>query len=233
MTIQIEVLGTPGCPHVEETLSRVGEVVERLAPGTRVEERTIRGISEARMTSFPGSPSVRVNGVDAEGGATAPPSYACRLYGQEGVPPSWLLEAAVVRAFEPRHVLFLCVANSARSQLAEGIARSLAPAGVRVSSAGSEPSHLRPEAVRALAEIDIDASEQRAKSVNEVDGDVDLVITLCAEEACPTWLRPARRLHWALPDPAAVEGESARAEAFRGVRDELARRLGVLFAGVA
>jgi arsenate reductase len=233
MAIQIEVLGTTSCPHLEGTLTRVGKVVGSLAPGTPVEQRIIAGISEARMTSFPGSPTVRVNGVDVEGASPGPPALACRLYGREGLPPRWMLEAAVLRAHDPRHVLFLCVANSARSQLAEGIARSLAPASVRVASAGSAPSQLRPEAVQALAEIGIDASGQRAKGVEEVEGDVDLVITLCAEEACPLWLRPTRKVHWALPDPAAVKGESAREETFRGVRDELVRRLGLLFAPVA
>jgi arsenate reductase len=114
--------------------------------------------------------------------------------------------------------------------MAEGIARSLASAGTRVSSAGSVPTSLRPEAVAALAEIGIDISGQRSKGVDEVEGPVDAVITLCAEEVCPVWLGPARRLHWGLPDPAAAGGSpEERLDAFRAVRDELIRRLAVLF----
>jgi len=129
------------------------------------------------------------------------------------------------------HVLFLCVANSARSQMAEAVARSIAGDETRVSSAGSNPTAIRPEAVRVLEEIGIDVGGQRSKGVDEVSGDVDLVVTLCAEEVCPVWLAPVRRLHWALPDPAAVEGgEEERLEAFRSVRDELERRLRSLFA---
>jgi arsenate reductase len=128
-------------------------------------------------------------------------------------------------------VLFLCVANSARSQLAEGIARSLAPAGVKVSSAGSEPTTVRPQAVRVLREIGIDISAQRSKGVEEVERPVDAVVTLCAEEVCPVWLEKAHRVHWGLPDPAAVEGtEADELDAYRVVRDELVRRLRVLFA---
>lgn len=69
-----------------------------------------------------------------------------------------MIEAAILRALRPRHILFLCVANSASSQMAEGIARSLALRGVAVSSAGSEPSSVRPQAIQVLGEIGIDIS---------------------------------------------------------------------------
>lgn len=145
------------------------------------------------------------------------------------MPPRWQLEAALLRALAPKSYLFLCVANSARSQLAEGIARSLAPAGVTVASAGSEPSSVRPEAKAVLAELGLDITHHRSKSVDDIPLDsVDAVITLCAEEVCPTWLGRAHRVHWGLPDPATVTGP-ARIEAFRAARDELARRLGALF----
>jgi protein-tyrosine-phosphatase len=131
----------------------------------------------------------------------------------------------------PRGLLFLCVANSARSQMAEGIARSLAPPGVKVWSAGSQPTRVRPEAIAVLTEIGIDISDHRSKAVSEIPAvDIDTVITLCGEEECPVFLGNARRLHWGLPDPAAVEGhESVRLDAFRRIRDELRRRIAGLF----
>ena len=124
-------------------------------------------------------------------------------------------------------VLFLCVANSARSQMAEGIARVLLPAGVKVYSAGSRPTRVRPEAVAVCQEIGIDISSHSSKAVSEIPTDeVDTVITLCAEEECPVFLGQARRLHWGLPDPAGVTGsEAGRLAAFRRVRDELRRRI--------
>ena len=111
--------------------------------------------------------------------------------------------------------------------MAEGIARHLAGDRLRVQSAGSAPSRLHPLAVRALAEIDIDISNQRSKSVEEIDlATVDRVITLCAEEVCPLYLGTAQRLHWPLPDPAGqTEDQEASLERFRSVRDELRRRL--------
>lgn len=126
-----------------------------------------------------------------------------------------------------RGLLFLCVANSARSQMAEAIARQLAGDRLVVQSAGSAPSRVHPFAVRALAEIGIDLSRARSKSVDEIDRDsVDTVITLCAEEVCPVWLGDARRLHWPLSDPAGpAESEAAGLARFRAVRDELRRRL--------
>lgn len=128
-------------------------------------------------------------------------------------------------------VLFLCVANSARSQMAEGIARSLAPARIRILSAGSRPESLRPEAVAVLKEIGIDISAHRSRHVSEIPpSDVDTVITLCAEEECPVFLGKARRLHWGLPDPAAVKGtKDDRMNAFRRTRDELRRLIAGFF----
>lgn len=144
---------------------------------------------------------------------------------------AWEQEAARLRADPPRHVLFLCVANSARSQMAEGIARALAPSSVKVSSAGSQPSRLHPLAIQVLAEIGLDISGHSSKGVGDIPPDeVDTVITLCAEEVCPAWLGKARRLHWGLPDPAhAGATDAERLQAFRGVRDELKRRLAAAF----
>ncbi len=144
----------------------------------------------------------------------------------------WEQDAEQLRAARPRHILFLCVANSARSQMAEGIARSLAPASVKVSSAGSQPSRLNPFAVKALAEIGIDITKQYSKSVDDIPpADVDAVVTLCAEEVCPVFLGKALRVHWGLPDPAgAGTTDEDRLQAFRHVRDELRRRLSRVFA---
>jgi arsenate reductase (thioredoxin) len=144
----------------------------------------------------------------------------------------WRAEAEDLRRRAPRHVLFLCVANSARSQMAEGIARSLAPAGVTISSAGSKPSRVNPLAIRALDELGIDIRSQTSKSVDSISPEgIDAVITLCSEEVCPVFLGKAHRVHWGLPDPAgAGSTEEEQLQAFRNVRDELRRRLEVVFA---
>jgi len=156
---------------------------------------------------------------------------SCRLYEGGGPPAQWLVEAAILRSLQPHGLLFLCVANSARSQLAEGIARSLAPEGVWVGSAGSEPSTVRPEAALVLAELGIDISTHRAKGFDAIDPSrVEAVVTLCAEEVCPIWLDDAPQVHWGLPDPAVVKGEE-RLGAFRHTRDVLLQRLTVLLGG--
>jgi arsenate reductase len=128
----------------------------------------------------------------------------------------------------PRSILFLCVANSARSQMAEGIARQLFP-GLRIQSAGSRPSQVNPYAIEVLAEHGIDATTHTSKSVQDIDpATVGLVITLCAEEVCPLFLGKAERLHWPIPDPASddpsLTSDELRAR-FRAGRDEIRRRL--------
>jgi arsenate reductase len=120
-------------------------------------------------------------------------------------------------------ILFLCVKNSARSQMAEGLARSMAPPGYRFVSAGSDPGTVNPLAIQALAEERIDISTHRAKGLASVPlDDVDTIVTLCAEEVCPVVPGQVRRLHWPLPDPKDLAS-------FRAVRDELRRRLPVLW----
>lgn len=131
-------------------------------------------------------------------------------------------------------VLFLCVANSARSQMAEGLARARFGPEVHVQSAGSAPTRVNPYAIRALAEVGIDLSSQTSKSVDTIDpASVDLVITLCAEEVCPLFLGTARRLHWPLPDPdrkhEALTDEE-RLHHFRVARDDIRARLETLAA---
>ena len=124
-----------------------------------------------------------------------------------------------------QRVLFLCIRNSARSQMAEGLLRALAPDRYEVASAGVEAGALRPEAVTVMAEIGIDISGQRSKAASEFAGEMfDVVVTTCdeAKEACPIFPGAKRTLHWGFPDPAAIEGsQEKRVAAFRDVRNGL------------
>ncbi len=228
MPPKIEVLFTPGCPHAEPAITLVRDVAAAIAPHASVDTISVESEEQVRETGFLGSPTIRVDGQDLEGRDGDPPLLGCRVYaGSGGVPARWLVEAAVLRALGPRSVLFLCVANSARSQMAEGVARHVLGEAIRVQSAGSQPSQVRPEAITVLRELGIDISTHRSKSVETIPPEsVDTVITLCTEEVCPVFLGQATRLHWGLPDPAGVLADQEdRLNAFRAVRDELHARL--------
>ncbi|MGK5088829.1 hypothetical protein WDW86_14825 [Bdellovibrionota bacterium FG-2] len=232
--MKLEILYFEGCPNLEPTISLVQTIVQRLAPGAQVQEIRITSEEHAKKEISLGSPTIRINGADIEGRMhpDTEASMACRIYSDgKGVPPEWMVEAAILRALRPEHILFLCVANSARSQMAEGIARSFAPASVTVSSAGSSLSRVNPLSIEALMEIGIDVSHHTSKGVDSIDAtSVDAVITLCAEEVCPVFLGKAIRLHWGLPDPAPHGSADVEAmEGFRRVRDELKTRLSFLF----
>lgn len=127
-------------------------------------------------------------------------------------------------------ILFMCVANSARSQLAEGLARELFP-NVEIQSAGSHPGKLNPLAVEVMKEVGIDIARQYSKSYEELSPrfivNLDYVITLCAEEVCPTMVSKAKRLHWPFPDPAGHEqlSKEQKQELFRKARDGIKERL--------
>ncbi len=125
-------------------------------------------------------------------------------------------------------LLFLCVANSARSQMAEGLARAMFGDRAEVASAGSVPTTVNPFAVAAMAEIGIDISGQRSKSVDEVGaGNFDLIVTLCADEVCPIVPGRVKRLHWPMPDPASAPPDQAP-QRFREVRDAIRHQLELL-----
>ena len=126
-------------------------------------------------------------------------------------------------------VLILCTGNSARSQMAEGLLRYDAGEAYEVSSAGTKPTLVRPEAITVMREVGIDIAGQRSKSVDEFAGqDFDYVITVCdnAKQSCPVFPAKTKRLHWSIEDPAAVQGSAEeRLTAFRRVRDQLRARL--------
>jgi arsenate reductase len=131
----------------------------------------------------------------------------------------------------PRRVLFLCVHNSSRSQMAEAFARSTAPAEVQIWSAGTAPRGVNPVAVQVMGEVGIDLRSQTSKHLDDVPWrEADTVVTLCGEgaEVCPAVPGNVRRVHWPLPDPAAVSG-AGRLAAFREVRDEIRWRVSSLW----
>ena len=126
----------------------------------------------------------------------------------------------------PKRILILCTGNSARSQMAEGLLRHEAGNRFEVQSAGVTPSSVRPEAIEAMKEIDIDISNQRSKSADEFVGqDFDYIITVCdnAKETCPVFPGKAQRIHknFEDPPPASIGDHNSRMAIFRKVRDEI------------
>lgn len=131
-----------------------------------------------------------------------------------------------------KRILFLCVHNAARSQMAEGLARQILGHRVEVTSAGSSPSQLNPQAIAAMADIGIDISQQRSKSIDEIDpGNVDLLVTLCAEEVCPVLPGRVKRLHWPITDPSGGHANLTTDELatrFAMARDQIRMRVEIL-----
>jgi arsenate reductase len=125
--------------------------------------------------------------------------------------------------------LVLCTHNSARSQMAEGLLRHLAPERFEVESAGTEATRVHPLAIEAMREIGIDIGGHRSKTLDGFVGQPwDYVITVCdhANERCPLFPGPTQRLHWSFEDPSAATGtEAERLAIFRRVRDAIAARL--------
>lgn len=131
----------------------------------------------------------------------------------------------------PQRVLFLCIHNSARSQIAEGFARKMAPEGVEVWSAGVDPQDVNPAAIQVMEEAGVDIRAQRSKHVDDVPWQsADTIITLCAEgsEICPVVPADVRRMHWPLEDPGGAPKQELL-QAFRQARDEIKWRVASLW----
>ena len=134
-----------------------------------------------------------------------------------------------MRKQKETNVLFLCTHNSARSQIAEGLLRHLGGNTYYVSSAGTEKTFVRPQAIEVMAEIGIDISQQESKRLEQyLQEDFDQVITVCdeANEACPVFPNAKQRRHWSFPDPSKADGtQLEQLKVYRAVRDALQERI--------
>ena len=119
-----------------------------------------------------------------------------------------------------KRVLFVCVENSNRSQMAEAFARMHGGDRVEACSAGSKPSgQINPKAIRFMAELGNDLGDHRSKSLDEIAGEFDAVVTMGCGDSCP-WVPAKRREDWALPDPKHLDDDG-----YRAVRDEISTRV--------
>ena len=126
-----------------------------------------------------------------------------------------------------KRVLFVCVENSNRSQMAEAFARMLGGEAVEAVSAGSRPSgRINPKAIRFMDELGYDLSAHASKSLDEIDGEFDAVITMGCGDSCP-WVPAKRREDWALPDPRDMDDDG-----YRAVRDQIGARVRQLLASL-
>jgi len=127
-------------------------------------------------------------------------------------------------------VFFLCTGNSCRSHMAEGWLRDLAGDRFEALSAGAKPTgYVHPLAIKVMAEVGVDISQHRSKSIDEFAGQpFDLLVTVCdnARESCPMYAGAKRQVHWGFDDPAHATGTKPEQLAvFRRVRDEIRQRI--------
>lgn len=227
--MKIEINYLSHCRGFEETKSLVEDVKSVFGVN---DEIIITKLDEQKaVLRSEGSPSVLIDGEDIEPGSMQRLAGNQRIYeGDNPFPPRYMVESAMLRAIKPKKILFMCVHNSARSILAEGIARHLAPSDIEILSAGSNPGGVKSEAIKVLSEIGISTAGLYSKSVQDIDSKgIDAVITLCSEEVCPVFLGKAIRIHWGLNDPSSENDAEKRLVAFRKTRDELIKRLSLIF----
>jgi protein-tyrosine-phosphatase len=134
---------------------------------------------------------------------------------------------AVERVLLMKRVLFVCIENSNRSQMAEAFAHMFGGPEVEASSAGSAPSGvINPKAIAAMADLGYDLAKHASKSLDDITGEFDAVVTMGCGDSCP-WVPAKRREDWALPDPKHLESD-----AYRAVRDDIRERVRALLASL-
>jgi protein-tyrosine-phosphatase len=155
-----------------------------------------------------------------------------QMYQEAGVALNPSLGLAVnpldVSRLERQRILFVCTHNSARSQMAEGLLRHLSQGSLDVSSAGSHPTIVHPDAIRTMDALGIDIRGQRSKPLSDVEGQpFDYVITVCdrAREVCPAFPGPDVQMHWGFPDPIVIEDDTERADLFEQTARQLKSRI--------
>jgi two-component system, OmpR family, phosphate regulon sensor histidine kinase PhoR len=219
-----------GAEHIEIAVSDSGPgIAEKDLP--RLTERFYR-VDRARSRDLGGTGlglAIVKHIVQAHGGELIIESAI-----NQGTTVRVRLPVALANGNPPKSILFLCTANSCRSQMAEGFARHIAGARYQILSAGIEAHGIHPLAVRVMNEVGIDITRQTSKTLVSISLDsVDQVVTLCgdAEERCPAFLATVKQSHWSLPDPALAHGDEEEVlEVFRQVRDEIHRRVQALLA---
>lgn len=127
-------------------------------------------------------------------------------------------------------ILFLCVGNSARSQIAEALLNEMRPSW-EIRSAGSKPSRINPYTIEVLMEVNIDIATKESKSVSDLPIDfiknLDFIITLCNEEICPVIQSKAQKIHWPFPDPVTSDkiSDTEALARFRQVRENIKNKI--------
>jgi N-acetylglutamate synthase-like GNAT family acetyltransferase/protein-tyrosine-phosphatase len=145
---------------------------------------------------------------------------------------NWEADADRLHSCGARHALILTQGNSPQGQIAEALARALAPRQVRISAAGAQAGRVDPLAKRVLAELSVNVAEAHPRAVGEVDtSDVQAVLVVSEQDPTPAALAKVLKVHWPLPDPAAAGGsEEEKLARYRALRNELRRRLIRVFA---
>ena len=232
--VKIRFLSFKGCPGAEPTVARLRAVMAADGIERPIERVDVPDDAAAVRECFYGSPSIQINGLDIEVSRRAgQPCYGCRLYdhGEEKrcFPTDAMIGDALCRAQTRRlKVLFLCTGNSCRSQMAEGWTRAIKGDVIDAYSAGIETHGLNPNAVKVMAEANVDISGHRSELVDDLMAiDFDYVVTVCghAHESCPMFPGKAKVIHVGFDDPPGLAKSAATEEEalnhYRCVRDEI------------
>lgn len=224
------MLYTRGCPSFRKARKFVHDTVKSLGLKTALKKIEIRDEHDAQQFSFPGSPTIRVNGEDVEPDTARAPRLACRVYSNgDSIPDREVLKCRLARAAGVKTVLFVCTGNAVRSQVAEAVVNRFMAGAWAAFSAGIMPLEVNPDVVAVMKEIGIDISGQRAKHIDVFRNcRFDLMITLCsdAETVCLNYPIADRKDCIVFHDPVSSYGFRFGSKSlFRGLRDDIRKTI--------
>ena len=203
--MRLELLYTPGCPNLPKARVLLRETLQSLGLDLSPREIEVSDPGQAQAEAFPGSPTIRIDGLDIEPESAPTVGSGFRIYETgTGAPDGQLLKFKIAQAAGQRTVLFICTGNAVRSQMAEALVNHFLKGRWAAFSAGFLPVGINPLVVKVLKEIRIDAARQPTKHLDLFNGlTFDRVITLCsdADRMCTFYPAYGNRVHLPYTDP--------------------------------
>jgi arsenate reductase len=228
--MELELLYAKGCPSFREARKFVHDTVKSLGLRITLKKIEIKNESDLKRYSFPGSPTIRINGKDVEPDTAQASGLACRVYSNGGnLPDRDVLKCTIAKAAGFKTVLFVCTGNAVRSQIAEAVVNHFMNGTWVASSAGIMPLAINPDVIKVMKEIGIDMSGQRAKHIDVFRNcHFDRVITLCSDvdNACLNYPVADKRDCIIFHDPTSSYGFGFGSKGlFRSLRDDIRKTI--------
>ncbi len=227
--MNIELLYIKDCPNFRKVRRLIHDTVGSLGIKISLRKIEIESEDDSKKYSFPGSPTIRINGEDVEPETASATALTCRIYNNgTGLPDREILKCKIAKAAGIKTVLFVCTGNAVRSQIAEAVVNHFLKDRWVAFSAGIMPMEVNKDVIKVMQEIGIDISKNRSKHIDIFKNcSFDRIITLCsdADRLCLTYPVYDEKDRIVFHDPISAGFGFGQLSLLRKLRDEIKKSL--------